>query len=145
VKNIVFWDVMLYSLVEFYWHFEGPYCLHLWGQRLSPAYRHCLRGLLTVCPWRWRNFSSEMSINYQTTQHHRPKTITTMRASNRYHKENTQFCPVLKAFLYTNIKYQILWCIVIILYRPSGRRVLAKLVPTFADRGCHVVTVTRSV
>jgi hypothetical protein len=28
------------------------------------------------------------------------------------------------------------------LYRPSDRRVSAKLVPTFADRGCHVVRVT---
>jgi hypothetical protein len=28
------------------------------------------------------------------------------------------------------------------LYRPSGRRLSAKLVPTFADRGCHVVSVT---
>jgi hypothetical protein len=26
--------------------------------------------------------------------------------------------------------------------RPSDRRLLAKLVPTFADRGCHVVSVT---
>jgi hypothetical protein len=28
------------------------------------------------------------------------------------------------------------------LYRPSHRRLLAKLVPTFADRGCHMVSVT---
>jgi hypothetical protein len=28
------------------------------------------------------------------------------------------------------------------LYRPSGRRLSAKLVPTFADRGCHVVSLT---
>jgi hypothetical protein len=28
------------------------------------------------------------------------------------------------------------------LYRPSDRRLLAKLVPTFADRGCRVVSVT---
>jgi hypothetical protein len=28
------------------------------------------------------------------------------------------------------------------LYRPSYRRLSAKLVPTFADRGCHVVSVT---
>jgi CBS-domain-containing membrane protein len=28
------------------------------------------------------------------------------------------------------------------LYRPSDRRLLAKLVPTFADRGCHVFSVT---
>jgi hypothetical protein len=28
------------------------------------------------------------------------------------------------------------------LYRPSDRRMSAKLVPTFADRGCHVVSVT---
>jgi hypothetical protein len=28
------------------------------------------------------------------------------------------------------------------LYRPSDRRLLAKLVSTFADRGCHVVSVT---
>jgi hypothetical protein len=28
------------------------------------------------------------------------------------------------------------------LYRPSDRRLLAKLVPTFADRGRHVVSVT---
>jgi hypothetical protein len=27
-------------------------------------------------------------------------------------------------------------------YRLSDRRVLAKLMPTFADRGCHVVSVT---
>jgi hypothetical protein len=27
-------------------------------------------------------------------------------------------------------------------YRPSDRRLPAKLVPTFADRGCHVVSVT---
>jgi hypothetical protein len=26
--------------------------------------------------------------------------------------------------------------------RPSGRRLLAKLVPTFADRGCRVVSAT---
>jgi CBS-domain-containing membrane protein len=30
------------------------------------------------------------------------------------------------------------------LYRPSDRRLSAKLVPTFADRGCHVVSVTDS-
>jgi hypothetical protein len=28
------------------------------------------------------------------------------------------------------------------IYRPSDRRLLAKLVPTFADRGLHVVSVT---
>jgi CBS-domain-containing membrane protein len=28
------------------------------------------------------------------------------------------------------------------LYRPSDSRLLAKLVPTFADRRCHVVSVT---
>jgi hypothetical protein len=28
------------------------------------------------------------------------------------------------------------------LYRPSDHRLLAKLVPTFADRGCHVFNVT---
>jgi hypothetical protein len=28
------------------------------------------------------------------------------------------------------------------LYRPGDRRLSAKLVPTFADRGCHVVGVT---
>jgi hypothetical protein len=28
------------------------------------------------------------------------------------------------------------------LYRPSDRRLLAKWLPTFADRGCHVVSVT---
>jgi hypothetical protein len=28
------------------------------------------------------------------------------------------------------------------LYRPSDHRLPAKLVPTFADRGCHVVSVT---
>jgi CBS-domain-containing membrane protein len=28
------------------------------------------------------------------------------------------------------------------LYRPSDRRLSAKLVPTFADRGCHMVSVT---
>jgi hypothetical protein len=28
------------------------------------------------------------------------------------------------------------------LYRPSDRRLLAKLVPTFTDRACHVVSVT---
>jgi hypothetical protein len=29
-----------------------------------------------------------------------------------------------------------------VLYRPNDRHLLAKLVPTFADRGCHVVSVT---
>jgi hypothetical protein len=29
-----------------------------------------------------------------------------------------------------------------LLYRQSDRRLSAKLVPTFADRGCHVVIVT---
>jgi hypothetical protein len=28
------------------------------------------------------------------------------------------------------------------LYRPNGRRLSVKLVPSFADRGCHVVSVT---
>jgi hypothetical protein len=28
------------------------------------------------------------------------------------------------------------------LYRPSDRRLSAKIVPTFADRGCHVVSMT---
>jgi hypothetical protein len=28
------------------------------------------------------------------------------------------------------------------LYRPSDRRLSAKGLPTFADRGCHVVSVT---
>jgi hypothetical protein len=28
------------------------------------------------------------------------------------------------------------------LYRPNDRRLSAKLVPTFTDRGCHVVSVT---
>jgi hypothetical protein len=27
------------------------------------------------------------------------------------------------------------------LYRPSDRRFSAKLVPTFADRGCHVISM----
>jgi hypothetical protein len=30
------------------------------------------------------------------------------------------------------------------LYRPSDRHLSVKLVPTFADRGCHVVSVTDS-
>jgi hypothetical protein len=30
------------------------------------------------------------------------------------------------------------------LYRPSDCRLSAKLVPTFADRGCHVVSLTNS-
>jgi hypothetical protein len=30
------------------------------------------------------------------------------------------------------------------LYRPSDRRLSAKLVPTFSDRGCHVVSVADS-
>jgi hypothetical protein len=30
------------------------------------------------------------------------------------------------------------------LYRPSDRCLSAKLLPTFADRGCHVVSVTDS-
>jgi CBS-domain-containing membrane protein len=30
------------------------------------------------------------------------------------------------------------------LYRSSDRRLSAKLVPTFADRGCHVISVTDS-
>jgi hypothetical protein len=30
------------------------------------------------------------------------------------------------------------------LYRPSDRRLSAKLVPTLADRGCHVVSATKS-
>jgi hypothetical protein len=30
------------------------------------------------------------------------------------------------------------------LYRPSDRRLLAKLVPTFADRGCRVISATDS-
>jgi hypothetical protein len=30
------------------------------------------------------------------------------------------------------------------LYRPSGRRFLTKLVPTFADRGYQLVSVTES-
>jgi CBS-domain-containing membrane protein len=29
-------------------------------------------------------------------------------------------------------------------YQPSDRRLSAKLVPTFVDRGCHVVSVTDS-
>jgi hypothetical protein len=29
-----------------------------------------------------------------------------------------------------------------VLYRPRERRLSAKLVPTFADKGCHVVSVT---
>jgi hypothetical protein len=29
------------------------------------------------------------------------------------------------------------------LYRPSGHRLWSKLVPTFVDRGCHVVSVTK--
>jgi CBS-domain-containing membrane protein len=29
-------------------------------------------------------------------------------------------------------------------YRPRDRRLLENLVPTFADRGCHVVSVTDS-
>jgi hypothetical protein len=28
------------------------------------------------------------------------------------------------------------------LYRPSDRRLSAKWLPTFADKGCHVVSVT---
>jgi hypothetical protein len=28
------------------------------------------------------------------------------------------------------------------LYRPSDRRLSGKWLPTFADRGCHVVSVT---
>jgi hypothetical protein len=28
------------------------------------------------------------------------------------------------------------------LYRPSDHRLLAKLVPAFADKGCHVVSMT---
>jgi CBS-domain-containing membrane protein len=31
-----------------------------------------------------------------------------------------------------------------VLYRPSDRRLSVKLVSTFADRGCHVISVTDS-
>jgi hypothetical protein len=32
----------------------------------------------------------------------------------------------------------------VVLYRPSDRRLSAKLVPTFADRGCRVVSAADS-
>jgi hypothetical protein len=31
------------------------------------------------------------------------------------------------------------------LYRPSSRRLSVKLVQTFEDRGCHVVSVTMAI
>jgi hypothetical protein len=31
MKNIIFWDVTLCSLIEVYWCFRGMYCLHLQG------------------------------------------------------------------------------------------------------------------
>jgi hypothetical protein len=31
LNSTVFRDVMVYSLVEVYWHFAGIYCLHLQG------------------------------------------------------------------------------------------------------------------
>jgi hypothetical protein len=48
-------------------------------------------------------------------------------------------------YIYTNIYIykQTPWPqSVIELYRSSDRRLSAKLVPTFADRGCHVIRVT---
>jgi hypothetical protein len=56
-------------------------------------------------------------------------------------ERNRQF----KLFIETKILYITPWpeC-TIELYRPSDRRLSAKLVPTFADRRCHMVSVTDS-
>jgi hypothetical protein len=32
-KKLIFWDVLLYTLVEVRWYFRRAYCLHLQGQR----------------------------------------------------------------------------------------------------------------
>nr|CAD7427797.1 unnamed protein product [Timema monikensis] len=46
-------------------------------------------------------------------------------------------------FRISNINPKTPWCILVIEpNRPSGRRLLAKVVPTSSNRGCHVVLTT---
>jgi hypothetical protein len=50
---------------------------------------------------------------------------------------------ISSAPVYVQKKKKTPWCeSAIELYRPSDRLLSAKLLPTFADRGCHVVSVT---
>jgi hypothetical protein len=56
MKRTVFWDVMLYSMVEVYWRFRGTYCLHL---------QDC----------KWSQTRSRLT-KPQTTQHHIPEDNT---------------------------------------------------------------------
>jgi hypothetical protein len=52
-------------------------------------------------------------------------------------------CTVGQAWLrIVNVICMDLISFLLILYRPSDSRMSANLVPTFADRGCHVVSAT---
>jgi hypothetical protein len=80
------------------------------------------------------------------------KAVAVRRESRRLHSAVTSCC---QAYLWTNRAKCIiaastkkklnswLWS-ASQLYRPSDRSLLAKLVPTFADRACRVVSATDS-
>jgi hypothetical protein len=74
-------------------------------------------------------------------------TRTTVRLNNITWQETLYFTCNLKPKQLTNKKKnkQTLWLeSASELYRPSGRRLSAKLVPTLADRGCRVVGATNT-
>jgi hypothetical protein len=41
--------VMLCSVVQLYWRFGGPYCLHLHGRRVSRVSKQQVDTVLDVC------------------------------------------------------------------------------------------------
>jgi hypothetical protein len=53
-----------------------------------------------------------------------------------------QITDLLPSILIIKVNYSYLVWVASELYRPSDRRLSVKLMPTFADRGCHVVSVT---
>lgn len=62
VTSTLFWDVILYILVEHEEHFGWTFCFHLQGQRVSqattkPSSASCLLcAWLTLLPSRWQHF-----------------------------------------------------------------------------------------
>jgi hypothetical protein len=113
MNSAISWDSMPCSWVEFCRLFRDIHCLSLRSRRVFRG-RNRRGGLLSCCflswltlpSWRWRLFIPS-------------------KASKRLHNITFQMVVQKTPWLESAIE----------LYQPSYRRLLAKLVPTFVDRG----------
>jgi hypothetical protein len=131
MKSSTSWDVGLYSPVKVNHCFEGTYCLHLQCQRLwlarnrqQPLHPAGFSLSLLLALKMEAMCSSEMSVDlYQTTQHYIPKDLS-LSLSLSHPPTHRGVGPLAN---YADRATAAFFC---------------EVVPTFADRGCCVVSAT---